>query len=511
MPDESIPSTTVASIPPACDLIAWKSAEHDASVLVADGNQVKATVRDGHLSVSDGLPGARRERRFPRVPRKLDRLVILSGHGYVTVEAQRWLAAAGVPWSVLDTYSDDAVICESGPQREDARLLRAQAFATENGPLEQAGLKVTRSLITAKLEGQARNLDEVFRAGKEASKLRDLAEWVRKAETLPDCRNLEAQGAVIYWQTWAGRVHVPFSPDDMGKVPGHWITYAGRTSLGYEYERNKDATDPVNAMLNFAYRVGESEASHACHAFGLHPALGILHSDKQGRDSMALDLLEAIRPAIDREILSILDTGLGVPYGPDGRPCYLDRRLFHETKNGTARLEPPLTHRIAGYAAQWGSEIRPHAEASARVLALAASGEVSVRRVKRPARPRVPASSCKRARLREGTGPDDLLPDSVWVKVAALLPAPPRSPMARGKTGKPADTNQDRTVVAALAAHELLEVPWGSIPVPVSPQLAQARLKSWQWVNAPGENRPAWDAVAEVLQASGHLGKCLQP
>lgn len=500
MPNASVPPNTHPMLDPA----AWEAAaEYDSSVLVADGSQVTVTVRNGHLSVADGPPRAKRERRYPRVPRKLARLVILAGHGYVTVEAQRWLAAAGVPWAVLDTYGDDAPITTSGPQRDDARLLRAQAFATENGPLEPAGLKVTRALISVKLEGQARNLDEVFRAGNEAAKLRDLARWVRKAETLPDCRTLEAQGAAIYWQTWAGRVHGPFSPGDLAKVPAHWLTFAGRTSLGSDFQRNKGATDPINAMLNFAYRVGETEATHACHAFGLHPSLGILHSDKQGRDSFALDLLEAIRPAIDRVILSMLDTGTGIPYR-DGKPQYLNRRLLNETDAGTIRLLSPLTHAIAVHSAEWGTEIRTHAEAAARVLALAASGDVPVPRAKqRPAKPRVPVSSSKRARLREGTGPAELLPDHVWRKVAALIPAPPKSPT--GRTGRPTDTGQDRAVIAGLAAHELMGVPWAAVPVPVSSQLCQARFKAWSWLNAPGESRPAWEAIAEVLQASGHL------
>jgi CRISPR-associated endonuclease Cas1 len=508
MPNVSISSSVAASIPPACDLMAWQAAEHDSSVLVADGSQVKVTVRDGHLSVSDGLPGAKRERRFPRVPRKLARLVILGGHGFVTLEAQRWLASSGVPWVVIDTYSDDAPIATSGPQREDARLLRAQAFATECGPLEAAGLKVTAALIAAKLEGQAKNLDEVFHAGNEACKVRDLAVWVRKAETLPDCRTLEAQGAVIYWQVWAGRVHTPFSPSDMVKVPGHWLTFAGRTSMVYDYEKNKDATDPVNAMLNYVYRIGETEAIHACHAFGLHPALGILHADRQGRDSMALDLLEAIRPAIDRIVLNMLDTGLGIPYGPDGKPRYLDRRNFHETKDGTVRLVPPLTHTLAGHAAQWGADIRAHTEAAARVLALAASGDVAVPRARKYVQgSRAPLSSSKRARLRDGTGPADLLPDDVWRKVAALIPAPPRRPS--GRTGRPVDVSRDRVCVAALAAHELLGVPWGAVPVQVPPQTCQARLKAWSWLNAPGEDRPAWQAMQEVIQASGYLSALL--
>jgi hypothetical protein len=161
---------------------------------------------------------------------------------------------------------------------------------------------------------------------------------------------------------------------------GHWHRFAGRTSLAWDgYQRNKDATDPADAMLNYMYRIAEIEAVHACHAFGLSPQLGILHADKPGRDSMALDLIEAIRPRADRIVLGMLDTGTGVPYNSDGKPRYLDRRWFTETRDGRCRLVPPLTHQLASHAADLGAAIRPHAESATRILAMAASGEVSVR------------------------------------------------------------------------------------------------------------------------------------
>ena len=498
MPDIILPPL---SRHPSLDLDAWQRARYDSSVLIADGNQVRVTVRNGHLSVADGVPGTPRTRVIPRMPATLSRLIILGGHGYVTVEAQRWLASMGIPWAILDTYADDAPIAMSGLQRDDARLLRAQASASEGGALEATGIEITRKLITAKLDGQARNLEDVFHDGNAVARLRALAGHVQTAATLTECRALEAQGASVYWQTWAGRVHVPYSPDDMSKVPAHWVTYAGRTSLTTDYERNKDATDPVNAMLNYGYRVGEIESVHACHAYGLHSALGILHADKQGRDSMALDLLETIRPAIDRVILDMLDTGLGVSYGADGKPRYLDRRLIRETREGTARLVPPLTHILAGHSAVWGSEVRRHAENTARALALASTAPISVPRGKRT---RVPVTSCKRVRLVEGTGITDLLPDSVWTKVQALIPAP-RPSTSPNRAGRPADTSQDRPVIAALSAHDLLGVPWGSIPVQVSPSLCNTRRGTWTRLPAPGEYRTAWEAITEVLRSAGHL------
>lgn len=63
------------------------------------------------------------------------------------------------------------------------------------------------------------------------------------------------------------------------------------------------AVNPPNAMLNYLYAVLESEARLSAAAFGLDPGLGVLHVDSGNRDSLALDLLEPIRPQVDSYLL----------------------------------------------------------------------------------------------------------------------------------------------------------------------------------------------------------------
>ncbi len=50
----------------------------------------------------------------------------------------------------------------------------------------------------------------------------------------------------------------------------------------------------------------EAEAVLACAAVGLDPALGVVHSDTKGRQSMALDLLEPVRPKAEGFVLDML-------------------------------------------------------------------------------------------------------------------------------------------------------------------------------------------------------------
>lgn len=65
--------------------------------------------------------------------------------------------------------------------------------------------------------------------------------------------------------------------------------------------------DPVNALLSFLYGIIQGEVEGALDAIGLDPQIGYLHGLRPGRASLALDLVEELRPAIaDRLAVGLL-------------------------------------------------------------------------------------------------------------------------------------------------------------------------------------------------------------
>lgn len=63
--------------------------------------------------------------------------------------------------------------------------------------------------------------------------------------------------------------------------------------------------DRVNALLSFSYIMMTSMCTSALYAAGLDPFVGFMHTDRPGRRSLALDLLEEFRSVIcDRFVLS---------------------------------------------------------------------------------------------------------------------------------------------------------------------------------------------------------------
>ncbi|RBA27225.1 type I-C CRISPR-associated endonuclease Cas1c [Taylorella equigenitalis] len=67
-------------------------------------------------------------------------------------------------------------------------------------------------------------------------------------------------------------------------------------------------TDPVNAILSFLYSVLSNDITSALQGVGLDPQVGFLHSDRSGRSSLSLDILEELRAwLVDRLVLTMIN------------------------------------------------------------------------------------------------------------------------------------------------------------------------------------------------------------
>src|SRR5205823_196578 len=116
---------------------------------------------------------------------------------------------------------------------------------------------------------------------------------------------LEAQAAAKYWSAWT-KLPVRFSARDARRVPSHWLAFGLRKSTITRSPRQ--ATNPPNAILNYLYAILEAECRVACLRVGLDPGMGVVHADTPYRDSLALDVMEAVRPDIDEFVLRLLRT-----------------------------------------------------------------------------------------------------------------------------------------------------------------------------------------------------------
>ena len=88
-------------------------------------------------------------------------------------------------------------------------------------------------------------------------------------------------------------------------VYGHLLAPSG---IPFPGRVRRPPTDPANALLSFLYTLLAHDCTAALLAAGLDPQLGFLHRDRPGRPSLALDLMEELRPLIaDRHAIALLN------------------------------------------------------------------------------------------------------------------------------------------------------------------------------------------------------------
>jgi CRISP-associated protein Cas1 len=85
-------------------------------------------------------------------------------------------------------------------------------------------------------------------------------------------------------------------------------------AFGFEARRRRPPTDPVNALLSLGYALLRHDVQSAINVVGFDPYLGFLHTQRYGRPSLALDLMEEFRPlVVDAAVLSCLNRQLLKP------------------------------------------------------------------------------------------------------------------------------------------------------------------------------------------------------
>jgi CRISPR-associated protein Cas1 len=100
---------------------------------------------------------------------------------------------------------------------------------------------------------------------------------ISRATSLDELRGYEGTATARYFTAWADFLPAAFPFERRSTRPPH---------------------NPVNACISFAATLLYHEAVAFCHAHGLDPALGLLHSTENGRWSLALDLIEPFRPVL---------------------------------------------------------------------------------------------------------------------------------------------------------------------------------------------------------------------
>ena len=316
-----------------------------------DGNRI--LIRDGPQETPPlSLTRAEAVRRLRHI------IVCGQAGGFVTFDAMRWLRDTGVALSQLDW--NGSVVIASGPRGPDQPdLRRAQALAC-SGVVPKAADVIACEILRVKLRGQAEVAGLLGFADVSAT-IGNLADTIARENEGTRALSIEAEAAWMYWNLWE-RMPVRFArrnPQRLGLNgrwcsgrPDPWLSFGSRTSL--LSGKSSRATTPGNALLNYLYAILESEMTVALLSRGLDPGIGMFHVDIDGRSSLALDAIEAVRPYVEYWLFAYLQASV------------FANRDFHELSDGEVRLSHPLNSHLAHSAALWGNACEPIAEWLAR-------------------------------------------------------------------------------------------------------------------------------------------------
>ena len=318
-------------------------------VVTLFGYGIKISVERGHLMLEDGIGAERHRWRFSRVGHGLKRLVVIGNDGFASLAALRWLADQDAAFVMLER--DGSVLASTGPAPglDDARLRRAQAFASHSG----LGLEIARELIDKKLAGQERVARDKLRNSEAANAIARFRATVNAAQAMATIRLMESQAAAEYWSAWQN-VSITFPRSDVPRMPDHWRVFGARTSPLSGSPRS--AINPANSILNYLYSLLEAESRLAANAIGLDPGFGFVHLDKRSRASFACDLMESVRPEVDAFVFDWITGSL------------LKREWFFEQRDGTCRLMASFAAQLSETMPMWRHAVAPFAEWVAHTL-----------------------------------------------------------------------------------------------------------------------------------------------
>jgi CRISPR-associated protein Cas1 len=208
-------------------------------------------------------------------------------------------AEAGITLSFLDPNGRFLARVE-GPRSGNVLLRRAQyRHADDDGRV----LSIVRAIVSAKAANQRTVLKRTLRdhggrldeaaataIASVIARLALIAKDVLSAPTTDVARGREGEAAALYFSVF------------------DHLVLAEESAFRFNGRSRRPPMDRINALLSFFYAMLGHDCRSALEAHGLDPQVGFLHTDKPGRPSLALDLMEDLRPVLaDRLALSLVN------------------------------------------------------------------------------------------------------------------------------------------------------------------------------------------------------------
>lgn len=193
----------------------------------------------------------------------------------------------------------------SGPQQGNVMLRKTQYRISDD---DGQSTQIAKRMVAAKLYNSRWVIERAVRDHAlrvNVEQLRRVSQFLgeatgraAEAETLAALRGQEGEGAAQY-----------FSVFDQ-------LILQNKETFFFNGRSRRPPMDAANALLSFVYTLLAHDTAAALETVGLDPYVGFLHRDRPGRLSLALDLMEELRPVMaDRFVLSLINRRMVAPKG----------------------------------------------------------------------------------------------------------------------------------------------------------------------------------------------------
>lgn len=234
-----------------------------------------------------------------RVPIHLLGGLVCFGRAGVSPPLLGFCAEQGVCVSFMTEHGRFLARVE-GPVSGNVLLRRAQYRATDD-PDTATGLvrevvigKILnqRAVIRRALRDHGKAMESGAKSKLDAAerRLTDAARRAQRPQAIDTLRGIEGETAQAYFNIF------------------DCLIRGDRSAFRFERRSRRPPLDPTNALLSFLYVLLLHDCRSALETVGLDPAVGYLHRIRPGRPSLALDLMEELRPVLaDRVALSLIN------------------------------------------------------------------------------------------------------------------------------------------------------------------------------------------------------------
>lgn len=324
-----------------------RTRERRPTPLVLCGHGVSMRIENSALVIRDGFthyPQEQPKYRFFLADLELPtRIILLDGSGTLSFDVLSWLAEQGVALARVKWTGEVATVASGTGYAADLKKVEWQQ-ATRSNQVER--LAFAADLIRRKIVSTIPTLELHI----PPSKSRNTA--IEKANagierlsgaTVTDLGSIfaiEGECAAAYFRSWHG-LPLRWKGVQRHPVPQEWHTYDGRSSRANGLKsKNRNASHPVNALLNYAYAVKMAAMQIQAIADGYDPTIGIVHNSQRGSPAWVLDQIELERSAVDAAILQLI------------RDQTFAAADFTMRTDGVCRLSPQLARMVATQVSQ---------------------------------------------------------------------------------------------------------------------------------------------------------------